>query len=128
MPKNGSIFSSLQHAIDGLITFLSHERNARFHSAATVIAILLGFWLDISILQWTVVVISISFVWAMELINTSIEKICDQIDPNPNPTIKTIKDLAAGAVLVAALMSVIIGLMIYLPPLIEKIAAVLSYK
>ena len=69
-------------------------------------------------MEWLVVVLCITVVLTLEMINTAIEKLCDVVQPDYHPQIKIIKDIAAGAVLIAALGSIIIGAIIFVPKII----------
>ncbi|MBC7653927.1 MAG: diacylglycerol kinase family protein, partial [Oligoflexus sp.] len=75
----------------------------------------------ISAIEWLAVILVIGLVFITEIINTSIENIADFISPERHPKIKVIKDLAAAAVILSAIVSVIIGLLIFLPKLLALI-------
>lgn len=94
------------------------EFNARVHLLAALIAMVLGAVLNVSWLEWIILVMVIGGVIAMELINTSIEALADLYSREHDPRIKKIKDLAAGAVLVAAIAAVIVGVIIFLPKIV----------
>ena len=85
------------------------------HAIAAAIAILLGFILAITAIQWLVILLCIGAVFALEIINTAIEALVDHLHPERHPKIGLVKDLAAGAVLIAAILSLIIGCIIFLP-------------
>ncbi len=106
---------SFKYAFEGLKTLLKQEHNARIHLAATFVAIGAGFFFKISYSEWSLIVFAIVLVFVAEIINTAIENISDFISPQKNEKIKIIKDLAAAAVLVAALGAVIIALFIFIP-------------
>jgi len=106
---------SFYYALNGLrICFLS-ETNMRVHVLAAGMAVFLGWYFRISELQWIIVLACIAFVWFAELINTAIELLCNVVSPGHHPVIGKVKDLAAGAVLVSAILSASIGLIIFLP-------------
>jgi len=88
------------------------------HSAAAVLAIALGITLHISGENWLIILLCIGLVVALELINTAIETLADHLHPGRDPHIGLVKDLAAAAVLVAAVISFIIGCWIFGPGLI----------
>ena len=100
---------------------LSHEKNSRIHLAATIIVVLLSAWLKISTLQWAVISIVIGMVWVAELLNTAIEAYFNLVHPEKSDLVKAGKDSAAGAVLVCALISVVVGLLILGPALFHKL-------
>ena len=81
-------------------------------------AIALGFWMAISPTEWVAIIVCIAFVLAMEMINTAIEKLSDVVQQGFHPGIKKVKDIAAGAVLVAAMGSLFVGAVIFLPKII----------
>lgn len=110
---------SFKYALEGLKTLLKQEHNARIHLAATFIAIGTGIFFKISYSEWGMIVFAIVLVFVTEIINTAIEDISDFISPQKNEKIKIIKDLAAAAVLVAAIGAVIIALLIFIPKIIS---------
>ena len=80
--------------------------------------IILGWVFQIDAMEWMVILLCITAVLTLEMINTAIEKLCDVVHPGYHPQIKVIKDIAAGAVLLAAVGSVIAGAIIFLPKII----------
>jgi diacylglycerol kinase (ATP) len=112
---------SFKYAFNGLKILFREEHNARIHLFITLLAIVLGFVLKISALEWVAVMLVIGLVFITEIVNTSIENIADFISPEKHAKIKVIKDLAAAAVIVSAIISVLIGLIIFLPKLLELI-------
>jgi len=106
---------SFKNAIQGLIGFLMTEHNAWLHLLATVIVIVVAIVLKISNTDWIALVFSIGLVWVAELFNTAIEKIMDFISVEDQPRIKFIKDIAAAAVLVAAIIAIIVGCFVFIP-------------
>ena len=109
---------SLQFAIRGIITFLRNETNGQIQLVAAIIVVTLGLVFQIDTKEWLVVVLCILMVVTLEMINTALEKLCDVVHPGYHPQIKIIKDIAAGAVLIAALGSIIIGAIIFVPKII----------
>jgi diacylglycerol kinase (ATP) len=110
---------SFKYAFEGLKTLFLQEHNARIHAVATVIAIALGFVLRISPNEWIFLVGVISLVFICELINTSLEALADFVSPQKHPQIKKVKDLAAAAVFISALAALIIGIILFLPKIIN---------
>ena len=102
------------------ICFIS-ETNFKIHVLFTIIAIALGIGLHISILEWAAIIFCIALVLTIEMMNTALEKLCDVLQKEFHPTIKKVKDIAAGAVLVTAVCSLIIGIVIFLPKIISYI-------
>lgn len=105
---------SFRHAFTGL-RFLMEENNARFHVFAAVIVLLAGFYLNLSAIEWTIIITQIGLVLAVETLNTAIEKLCDFVSPEYHQLIGKIKDLAAAAVLIMSIVAVIVGIIIFLP-------------
>ena len=88
--------------------------------------ILLGFWLNIPPHDWALLVLAIAIVFTAEFINTAIEAVVDLASPQKHPLAKVGKDVGAGAVLVAALAGVLIGLLILGPPLWMRLASLFT--
>jgi len=103
------IIRSIGHALDGLIYVLKTQNNARFHLLATVLVILLSFFLRLSLVEWCLILLAISLVWMAECFNTSLEKLFDLVNTDPHPLIKAGKDSGAAAVLISAFLSIVIG-------------------
>lgn len=112
-------FKSFVFAFNGLSILLREEHNARIHLLAALCAIVAGFVLHISTLEWVAVIFVIGFVISLELINSAIENISDFVCPERHDSIKKIKDLAAGGVLIAAITALAVGLIVFLPHIID---------
>ncbi|TAH03654.1 MAG: diacylglycerol kinase family protein [Sphingobacteriales bacterium] len=110
-----SRLKSFTFAINGLKVFFKQEHNARIHLFVAVLVIFMAFVFKISNLEWVALIIVIGLVFALEIVNTAIEGICDFISPQKNHQIKIIKDLAAAAVLVISIIAVFVGLIIFMP-------------
>lgn len=106
---------SFTYALEGLKTLFREEHNAYLHLVAAFGVVGLGFYFRINSLEWMAIIICIGLVFAMELINTSIEALADHVTPSRHDDIKKVKDLAAAAVLVSALMAVLVGLIVFVP-------------
>lgn len=117
------ILRSFIYAFNGLKTCFTAETNFKIHIAFSIAATALGFLLSISSIEWLAVIGCIAFVIAMEMINTAIEKLCDVVHKDLHPGIKKVKDVAAGAVMMAAIGSLIIGALIFFPKIIVYIKA-----
>jgi len=121
MPKNEprfswqSRFKSFVYAWEGLAQFLKTEHNARIHLVLTLLVIVLCFVFKITNSEAMALVIVMALVWITELLNTALEKAMDFISTEKHPQIKWVKDLAAGAVLVAAATAVIVGCLVFIP-------------
>ncbi|MBL9145605.1 MAG: diacylglycerol kinase family protein [Verrucomicrobiaceae bacterium] len=101
----------------GLIILFKTQRHARIHLLATAAAVAVGAWLDVDRQQWCWLIVAITMVIAAEGFNTAVEKLADRVTTEHDPLIRDAKDLAAGAVLWAALGAAIIGLIVLGPPL-----------
>jgi diacylglycerol kinase len=105
----------LKFALQGWVSFFQREANGQIQLFIAVMVIVAGFVLRVSITEWMILLSCIGVVITLEMINTAIEKICDHVNPQIHPTIKVIKDIAAGAVLWSAVIASIIGLIIFIP-------------
>lgn len=106
---------SFGFAIEGIITFLKTQQNAWIHCVATIVVIVLGFILKVNSIEWCMLFIAIALVMITEMLNTAIEFLTDKVSPDYHPLAKKVKDVAAGAVLFAAIVAVIIGAIVFLP-------------
>jgi len=114
-----SRMGSFKFAFRGLWLLLRNEHNSRIHLFAAVIAIAMGFFLKINLFEWSVLVIVTGIVFISELFNTSLETISDIVDSEWNEKIRNAKDYAAAAVLVAAIISLVAGGIIFIPKLLN---------
>ncbi|MFK7899260.1 MAG: diacylglycerol kinase family protein [Cyclobacteriaceae bacterium] len=112
---------SFRFAFNGLKILIKEEHNSRVHLFAAISAIIAGFSLNISTTEWLAIILSIGFIICLELINSSIENIADFVSTEKHDSIKKVKDLAAGGVLVSAVSAFIIAVVIFIP----KIAALI---
>jgi len=120
-PKNFSLLKrieSFRYAINGLKILIKEEHNARIHLFISCSVIFAGIVFRISKIEWITVIFCIALIFSLELINSAIENTADIISKEKNDTIKKIKDLSAAAVLIAAVTSVIVGLIIFLPKIL----------
>lgn len=91
------------------------EQNMRFHLLSAIIVTALGLLTGLSMVEWCIIIIVIGLVISLEMINTAIEAVVNLASPSIHPLAKVAKDVAAGAVLVFAIASVIIGILIFIP-------------
>ncbi len=110
---------SFMYAFRGWHFMLHKQYNFYIHLSLAVLAILMGFLLDLSRAEWLWIVLAIGLVLAAEIFNTAIEKLTDLIHADKHPKAGQVKDLAAGAVLVLAITALLIGLIIFVPRLID---------
>lgn len=119
----GNLWASFRYAFAGLRYVLWSERNARIHLAIAILVVLLGAWLRLSAVEWVLIIAAIALVFAGEMLNTVVELTVDMVTVERNPLAKRAKDVAAGAVLVAAAAAALMGLIILGPRLWAKLAA-----
>lgn len=119
--SQGGFINGLVHALHGVLHVFNHEHNARVHLVAAILAFALGLVLRVSNVELAAVFFAVVIVFLTEIFNTIIERTLDLIDIQENPRIKLIKDMAAGAVLVAAVAAVSIGTVIFGPHILRLI-------
>jgi diacylglycerol kinase len=105
------------HAFRGLWYALRTQRNARVHVSVAILAILLGIVLRISAVEFAMVFVAIAGVFLAEMFNTVFELCVDLASPDYHPLAKIAKDVAAGAVLLSAMLSIVIGVFVFVPHL-----------
>src|SRR5436190_16414398 len=108
-------FNSFGYAFKGIATAFASEPNMRLHILAAAAAISLGWFFHIKTGEWCWIVLAIGLVWMAEIFNTAVEKLTDLASPDYHKLAGQAKDLAAGAVLIAAFTSLAIGILIFLP-------------
>ena len=113
------LLKSFAYAWQGIKYCIAHEQNFKIHIAAGAFVIAFAAILKCTAVEWMILCMSIAMVLCAELLNTAIEKYCDMQQKSFNPQIKTIKDTAAGAVLVAALVAAVCGAVIFVPKLLQ---------
>jgi diacylglycerol kinase (ATP) len=111
----GSRIRSFGYALRGLVFMLKTQHNTWIHLAATAVVVAAGFWLQIAPGDWRWIILAIALVWVTEIVNTAFEHLCDVVQPEFHASVRTAKDVAAGAVLVAAIAAAIIGVLVFLP-------------
>ena len=117
---------AFRHAFRGWWYVLRTQRNAWLHTVVTTLVVLLSFWLHLPLQDWAILLLTIAMVWTAEFINTALEAVVDLASPQNHPLAKVGKDVGAAAVLIAALTSILIGLLILGPPLWDRINHFLS--
>lgn len=118
--KAKKLINSFKYAIEGVITAIKEEQNLKIHIILMIIVIIMGIVLKISQIEWIICIILFGFVISLELVNTAIENTVDLVTMEKKPKAKIAKDVAASAVLIAAITSTIIGLMIFIPKIFIK--------
>lgn len=122
--ENQKVLRSFGFAIEGIILGIKQEKNMKIHLFFSVIALLISFLLSLSTLEWVLIIFCIGGMLAFELVNSALERVVDMVTKDYHPLAKQAKDMAAGAVFLYAIISVIIGLIIFLPKLFELINSV----
>lgn len=110
---------SFAYAGRGLICAVREEHNARLHLAAAVLVTALGITLQFTAAEWARIIFAVALVFIAELLNTALEHLCDVISPDPNASIGKAKDIAAAAVLIAAVAACAVLATILLPRLLS---------
>ncbi len=121
-----SRLTSFKNALVGWWHVIKTQQNAWIHALATVVVILMAFWLQLSLIDWGILIITIAMVWMAEFLNTALEIVVDLASPELHPLARVGKDVGAASVLIAAASAVIIGLLLLGPPLIAKIKILLD--
>ena len=109
------MIDSFKNAFRGLFLLIKTERNFQIHLIALALVSVLGLYFNISRGEWAIVLIMSAIVLSLEGLNSAIEKICDEVTLERKESIRNIKDIAAGAVLISALIAILIGLLIFFP-------------
>lgn len=123
--KKEAIHRSFGYAFEGIATGIQKERNMRIHCIMMIMVVLAGTILQISAIEWCICIVLFGLVMSLELVNTAVESVVDLVTEERKPLAKVAKDTAAGAVLVAAIMSAIVGLIIFLPKGIALIGGII---
>jgi diacylglycerol kinase len=116
-----SRLASLQYAVSGWLYMLRYQKNTRIQAVASLAVLVVGLWLRISALEWAIMTVTVSLVWMAEFVNAAIEAVVNLASPELHPMAKIAKDVAAAAVLLGAVASVLVGVLIFGPPLLERL-------
>jgi diacylglycerol kinase (ATP) len=111
---------SMRYAFRGVRLMLRSQHNAWLHAVASCCVLMVGGWYLISAAEWCWIALAIMSVWTAEALNTSLELLADVASPEFHPLVEKAKDVAAGAVLLAAMGSVIIGLLVLGPHMLRS--------
>ena len=122
-PKKFTV--SLTHANNGFIYLFKTQNNFRIHLLISFFVVMLGILFKINRFEWMIILLVIGLVWIVEAINTVFERLFDLLDETYNPIVKIGKDVAAATVLFSAILSVIVGLVIFIPPLFTLLRSIL---
>jgi diacylglycerol kinase len=113
------VLKSFSFAFQGLKDCLLNEKNFRIQYVTALIILIAGIFFSLSNMEWISILVCFDLVLSFEIINSAIEKLCDLVCPSINPVIKKVKDMCAAAVLVSAIISFIIGCIIFIPKIKE---------
>lgn len=116
-----SFSESVGHAVDGIEYVANHERNFRIEIFIAIFVTVMSFFLNVSILEWCLLILVIGIILALEMVNTAMERCVDLVTKDYKELAKIAKDVAAGAVLIMSMFSVILGILIFLHKMLELI-------
>lgn len=121
MKKTGKnpLYKSFGYAFEGIFAGIRGERNMKIHCFAAVCVVVAGVLFHISVTEWCICLVLFGLILSLELVNTAIEAVVDLVTEDKKPLAKLAKDTAAGAVLIAAVMAAMAGLLIFVPKLIS---------
>lgn len=111
--KNRNMIDTFNNAINGIVYAVRTEKNMKIHCAAAILVLFLSLFFDLERFEVIVIIIAVSFVIFAEMVNTAVESVVDIIVDEFHPRAKVAKDVAAGAVVIAALNAVIVGYLIF---------------
>lgn len=117
--KTKKLINSFKYAGEGIVSSFKTERNMKIHIFIMLAVILAGILLELSVIEWIICVLLFAIVICAELFNTAIETIVDMVSPEKNEKAKLAKDVSAGAVLVVAIGAAMVGLVIFVPKVVE---------
>lgn len=111
-PRQGSLLRSFNFAFQGLVSSVRHQRNMRIHLILGFLVLIIGIFLNLSRLQLVAIFAAVALVFITEMINSAIEAVVDLVTDQIDPRAKTAKDLAAGAVLIAAINALVVAYLV----------------
>ena len=120
--KKDPLYKSFGYAFAGIFAVVTKERNMKIHCAAVVCVMIAGLVFHISPIEWCICLTLFGLVMALEMVNTVVEAVVDLVTEERKPLAKLAKDAAAGAVLIAAIMAAIAGMIIFIPKLLESLS------
>ena len=116
--KSKNVITSFKYAFQGVFSAIKTERNLKIHISIMILVIIAGIFLKISKMEWIICILLFGLVFGGDMLNSAIETVVDIAMPELYPKAKFAKDVAAGAVLIFAISSAIIGLIIFIPKII----------
>ena len=118
---------SFKNAIVGWWYVIRTQKNAWIHAVATIVTVVIGFWLQLERSDWTIVVVVIAMVWTSEFLNTALEIVVDLASPDSHPLARVGKDVGAAGVLIAAVSAAIIGVLVMGQPFVDKLQQIIAH-
>ena len=118
---------SFRCAFSGWWYVIRTQRNAWIHAVVSITVMAIALWLGLKPLEWAVLILTIALVWTAEFINTAVEAVVDLASPQHHPLARMGKGVGAAAVLIAALSSILIGLLILGPALWVKLQNIFKF-
>lgn len=119
--RKNPLYKSFGYAFEGIWTVVKKERNMKIHCLAVVVVIAAGLFLQLPLYKWCICFLLFGLILALELVNTAVEAVVDLVTEEKKPLAKLAKDAAAGAVLIAAIMAVVIAALMFVPELLEML-------
>ena len=113
------LLKSFSYALQGIRVVVGTQRNMKIHLVVAIIVVIAGFFFHISIQEWLILIVTILLVFTLEMVNTAIEKVVDLVSPEYHRLAGQAKDIAAGAVFLAALGAVVIGILLFGPAILR---------
>ena len=117
------LIASIRYALQGVGEGVSTEPNMQIHIVVAIIVVVAGFFFSIHTWEWVAIILCMMIVFGLELLNTAIETLLDHVSPEKHDAVRKAKDISAGAVLVGAIGSVLVGLIIFLPKLLTLVSS-----
>jgi diacylglycerol kinase len=112
---------SFLHALAGILYALRHQRNTWIMGCATVAAVAVGIWVGLDRIEWAILILAMGLVWVAEFLNSAVEAAVDVASPQLHPMAKVAKDVAAGAVLTASFIALVVGVIILGPEVADRL-------
>lgn len=125
--KDKSFLKGVGYCLEGISYTFNNEKNFKIEIILGIIAVLLSYLLKISLIEWIIIVVLITFVLVLELLNTAFESIVDLYTQEYNKTAKAVKDVSAATVLIASIFSLVVGALIFIPKIMEVIKWKINY-
>jgi undecaprenol kinase len=113
------LLKTFSFAFSGILSAIRTERNMRFHLLSSIVVLFFSFYFSLTKLEWITILFAVGGMFAFELMNTAIEKAVDLVTEQFHPLAKQAKDLAAGAVLMYAILSSVVGGIIFIPYILK---------